>query len=569
MDPLADLLALLDRITELTDEELASLEAGLEAQAEARAESPTDEQLAELEQIAAGVEAVRSEAQARADAAIERQQRATEALARIRATPPEDEATEDEHPAEEDETEEEDAPEPAPEPAPEEEPQAIVASVPPPARPPRIGRVAARRPASVAPRPSEPSAARWNLVASANVANIAAGERLDDPEKLAHAVMSAIQSTKGYRHGPRIKVPVARAGSEEPREVGYDESRILTDNPRENARKLRAVKAQAMTASGGICAPQQVRYDLPTLGDEGRPVRDEMLVRFGADRGGVTTLDLPILTDLDGAVGIWTEANDQNPTNPAVKPCLTLTCPDDNTTVVEAITQCLQFGNFRARFFAEQIDAWVRLAAVNHARRAETRLLTTVGAGSTQVTTGEILDAGLDVLAVLDRAIAEMQSRNRDMGLNLRFGVPFWLLNLIRVGFTRQLPGAGWERLRMTFQDIVGLIESRGVNLTTFLDGESGQVLGPQGDGPLNGWPSTVVTYLYPEGDWLFLDGGTLDLGIVRDSTLNATNDVQMFAETFEGAHHHGPESLRIAMDLCPDGSTSGAVDISPCGTGS
>jgi hypothetical protein len=60
-----------------------------------------------------------------------------------------------------------------------------------------------------------------------------------------------------------------------------------------------------------------------------------------------------------------------------------------------------------------------------------------------------------------------------------------------------------------------------------------------------------------------------LDLGIVRDSTLNSTNDVQVFAETFEGAHFHGPESWTITFDTCPDGSTSAAVDIDPCTSGS
>jgi hypothetical protein len=35
------------------------------------------------------------------------------------------------------------------------------------------------------------------------------------------------------------------------------------------------------------------------------------------------------------------------------------------------------------------------------------------------------------------------------------------------------------------------------------------------------------------EGAFLSLDGGEFDLGIVRDSTLNATNDAEFFAESF------------------------------------
>jgi hypothetical protein len=36
------------------------------------------------------------------------------------------------------------------------------------------------------------------------------------------------------------------------------------------------------------------------------------------------------------------------------------------------------------------------------------------------------------------------------------------------------------------------------------------------------------------QGTFLYLDGGTLDLGLIRDSTLNATNNFEIFAETFE-----------------------------------
>ncbi len=36
---------------------------------------------------------------------------------------------------------------------------------------------------------------------------------------------------------------------------------------------------------------------------------------------------------------------------------------------------------------------------------------------------------------------------------------------------------------------------------------------------------------LYPEGTFQFLDGGRLDLGVCRDSTLDATNDYESFVE--------------------------------------
>jgi len=50
----------------------------------------------------------------------------------------------------------------------------------------------------------------------------------------------------------------------------------------------------------------------------------------------------------------------------------------------------------------------------------------------------------------------------------------------------------------------------------------------------------------------LFLESGTLDLGIVRDSTPNATNDANLFAETFEQVAPVGPESLRSRRRWTP-----------------
>ena len=560
---LAELLALLADLSALDDEALAQLLDDLRAAADELAQDASDDALASLDSIAEGVEAIAAEQEAREAEAADRQARAEAALDRIRGPEGEPEPEPAEPVAE--------APEPEPEgePEPEPAPEAVAAA----AARPRPARTAARRPAAMSPdaRPKgaqDPS--KWGLVASANLAGFQAGERLDDAGKIADAMWAAVQSTRGYTHGPRVKVRVARAGSDRPEDL-YPDERVLTSDVRSNLRKIQAATSrQALAASGGICVNPQINYDQPVWGSQRRPVRDNLMVRFGADRGGVRTLPPPIIDDLEGAIGFWTEANDVNPTDPETKPCLTLTCPDEVDGVVEAVTKCLQYGNFRARFFAEQINAWMELAAIRHAREAEQRLLGSIGGGSTQVTTGEGLGATQDVLATLGRAVAVLKSRHRLEGVALQWGIPFWLLDMIRVNQAREIPnGTLDERFAVADATILGWFRAWGVTPTLLLDGESGQEFGAQGDGALQGWPSSVVSYLYPSGSWLFLDGGTLDLGIVRDSTLNSTNDVQAFAETFEGAHFNGVETWRLSMDLCPSGAVSGAVEFDPCATGS
>jgi hypothetical protein len=77
------------------------------------------------------------------------------------------------------------------------------------------------------------------------------------------------------------------------------------------------------------------------------------------------------------------------------------------------------------------------------------------------------------------------------------------------------------------------------------------------------GYPDQVDALLFPTGSILFLDGGTLDLGLVRDSTLNSRNRYRQFSETFEGIANRAVEPLRLAMTVQPTGQTAGTADTS------
>ena len=59
----------------------------------------------------------------------------------------------------------------------------------------------------------------------------------------------------------------------------------------------------------------------------------------------------------------------------------------------------------------------------------------------------------------------------------------------------------------------------------------------------------------------MFLDGGTLDLGIIRDSTLVGTNDYKMFVETFEGIAKVGIESLSVTSTIQINGAAAALRD--------
>lgn len=428
---------------------------------------------------------------------------------------------------------------------------------------PVVSRVAARRPDVAKPRPKH-SGPEMRLVASANSG--LPGQVLDTPDKIIAAMEPVIRASVGYR-GPKQNVPIFSLGTFNPEEV-FGAERTLGRDAIANASKIDAViSPKALRASGGICAPVPVQYDLPVIGVDDRPVRDA-LARFGATRGGVRLLPPPSRSDVTGGIGIWTEANDQDPGSdgPVVKPCVVLDCPDEVETIVAAITQCMTVGNFRARFFPEQVEAWTKLLGVEFASTADTRLLQKIGDLSTQVVATQVLGTVRTVLATLDRATAGLRNHFRmSPSAPVRLLLPAWLLNNMITDLAREIPGATAERLATSQAQIEGFFTVRNVNVTWFLDGESGQTFPLQVDGDLNGWPGHVVGYMYLEGTWLHLDAGVLDFGIVRDSVLNATNDFQMFSEGFEEAAFHGTAgtSYRLAIDICPSGETASTADTS------
>ncbi len=86
-------------------------------------------------------------------------------------------------------------------------------------------------------------------------------------------------------------------------------------------------------------------------------------------------------------------------------------------------------------------------------------------------------------------------------------------------------------------------------------------MFGTQSAGAILDFPDHIQYCLYPAGSWLHLDSGELNLGIVRDSSLNATNDFQVFAETWENVAFTGVESDWVTSTFCANGTFAGGVD--------
>src|SRR4051794_17780995 len=116
----------------------------------------------------------------------------------------------------------------------------------------------------------------------------------------------------------------------------------------------------------------------------------------------------------------------------------------------------------------------------------------------------------------------------------LQLILPHWGRGLLRSDLALQ--EAGDATHGVTDTELASYLAVRRLAVTYAMDGEAGQEFNPQAPGPVNGWPTEVIGYLFTPGSFAFLDGGRLDLGSIRDSTLTAANDSMVIMETFEAS---------------------------------
>lgn len=413
-------------------------------------------------------------------------------------------------------------------------------------------------------RPTPKATAPMVITAGADLPGITAGSELSSISDVAQAILTRKHGMGRTSGGDGEQHSVAQFSTTFPSE------RYLTANDIEgNRAKVNAVVSpEAIIAAGGLTAPVETSYDIFELGETSvRPVKDALAV-FGADRGGIRFMTPPVLADLEGAVSVWTMQDDIDASTPEapnpVKPCLRVAAGVEVTVYTDAIPLCLTFGNLGARAYPELVERHIQLGMVQHARFSEIRLLTRIGALSTPVTAPSELGAARDIFVQLEQAASAYRSRYRlDPKAPLRVLFPEWFKNALRADLTKQLPGDGRDgTFNLAEAEINKWFSTRNINVSWFLDGETGQIFGAQSAGALLGFPSNVIWYLFSEGTFLFLDGGTLDLGLVRDSTLNGTNDYKIFLENFEGVAKVGVESLRVTSALAIKGSSSGTTAV-------
>ena len=407
------------------------------------------------------------------------------------------------------------------------------------------------------------------MTASADIPGVAAGQQLADMNALTLAINSRAKS-----------LPVSRKGDEAPRYniASLNREHRFNLDPNSSLAELNAVLTAAtnpdiLTAAGGWCAPSEISYDFFNLvcDDGGLD-----LPTVGINRGGIRWPISPSFADVTASTALWTWTETQDiaavtgTAQSGTKTCGRVPCVTFDEERLHCDGVCLTVGNLTEDAYPELISNFTRLLMsahfhkINRARINELRAMS----ASFTVTNG---DAGSGVVAPVLGALELQAIDYRDRyamceGALLEVVAPRWLRAMMRSDLRKRM-GGGTELLSVTDSYLMSLFDAIGIRIQWVSDYQVRTTGYPGVPGTLpTAWPSTVEFLMMAPGTVVLGQGLRLDLGIIRDSVLNETNDfTAMWMEECWLMFQPGHEVRRLTVNICPDGTT-GAADLTACG---
>jgi hypothetical protein len=518
------------------------------------------EDLATVNALVEQAELLQGEKTTRANAAAEAQAQVDAARQRMSAvnTEPEETPAEGEQaPAEEAPAEETTTEVPAEEPPAEEtpaQPEAMAASTGKPKSAVKGGISVKPRAVAVDKTKVQEGNGGITVVASSDIPGVPSSSRLDK-DGLSVAMHAKARNLSDGR-GRREKHLIASISVDNPQN---DVSNLTSDNDIRIAWD-KAHKVDSMVASGGWCAPSETIYDF-ACDYEAMPEAID-LPTITSTRGGLRYPISPLLSDVfddENSGFTWTEADDIAAAEEGgpTKACYTIPCPEFDEVRLQAQGICVTAGNLTDRAYPELTNRYIDLVMTAHAHRMNGLKIANLVTASTAVSpTVTDLSASEAVLAGLELQIAVLRDQFF-MGADqvLEVVLPRWVRTVIRRDLARR---AGVEFNQVTNAEIAAFFTEIGARAQFVSDWQriTGNV------GSVVTLPETVDVLVYPAGAHTLLDGGSLDLGVVRDSTLNATNDytaawTEEFWQTLTRC-----VSLVVTIALCPNGWTGAPNEI-------
>lgn len=523
----------------LSDDELASLADSLVVEFDSLMDAGSND-VAALTKIADAIEAVRGEGKAREERAIETAQAIAQLAERIH---PVAEETEEVEASAQDPEETEEAAEESEETAEADEVEAhteerelVTASAPNPKA------LSAR---AVKARTQTPEAPKQGpevvITAAADIPGVAGGAALDTLSlaKALHAKARTLSNGSGMIPVASINLPIPA------------ENKLGTDLAY-NLEVIERVTAPEALTAAGWCAPSQNLYDMFGI-DAGDGLLDLPTVQV--TRGGLNVPGFLGYGDAAAGLWTWTEADNDNahsaePT--ASKPCLYIPCPDftDYRLVAEGL--CITAGNLTDRAFPELTRRFVALAINSHLHRLSAAMIADIVGSATGVTMSAYpTSAAGSILNAIDLQVEDYRSQYRmSVSAILEAVFPLWTKALIRADLAMR---HGVLLTNVTDEMVDEHFRARKVRAQFVHDYQ------PLYSAPAKtAWPTSLDFLLYPAGGYIKGDGGVIDLGIVRDSVLNATNDyTAAWTEQLYLVAQLGPNAREVTINYAVDGNTA------------
>lgn len=405
------------------------------------------------------------------------------------------------------------------------------------------------------------------LVASADIPGTPVGARLDDMEALVAAMQDKARGLPILRRGDdTTRYPIASLQRDfrytlDPNATPEQMNEVLTA----------ATDVDGLVAAGGWCSPSEISYDFYNIvAVDG--ILD--LPTVGINRGGMRFPVSPSFGDLVGNAAMWSWSETQDiaavtgTAQSGTKTCARVPCPSFNEERLGCDGLCLTVGNLTEDAYPELIANHTRLLFAAHAHKMNAKRITQLYTNSATVT-GTFGSAGSGVVSPVLGALELSAIDYREKyamadGAILEVILPRWLRAMMRSDL-RKRTRENSSFLSMTDAALMQLFDAINIRVQWVGDWQT-RASGYFGTSTvLTSWPTTVQFMMYAPGTWVMGQGLRLDLGIIRDSILNSTNDhtAEWMEECWLIAKV-GHESRRGLINICPDG-TVGASDLTAC----
>ena len=234
------------------------------------------------------------------------------------------------------------------------------------------------------------------------------------------------------------------------------------------------------------------------------------------------------------------------------KHCFRIPCPEWTDYRLAALGYCFEHGNMTDRSFPELGRRYLELVVNAHLHAmSATQVAQIITAHSVPVTipAGDS-DAYGDLMSAIELQVADYRSEHGiSDSVILEVLLPVWTLAYLRSNLAKR---QGVDLLAVTDQQLAAHFATRSVRPQFLEDYQSLH------DGtPATAWPTEVQFVLYPAGGFFLGNGGTIELGPMRDSMLNATNDFTLaWTEQFWLLGRRGPLARAVTVPVVANGVT-------------